>query len=369
LLLVVAALFWGLVVLLHPHHLQNLAYAVGLTMIGSALVGPITSAVRLSRNPIRRAELRKGRLSLILALALAATVGVLSLPVSYNVHAPLVLMPEGAARVYATIEGTLTSAPPAGQQVKRGDTIAKLTNTETQLELARLAGEQRLRQLRVEHLERLRGIDRQANDELPTARAALADSERRLEELRRESQRLTLTAPIDGIIISAPRKVQNDVPSVQLATWSGSLLDESNRGAHLKPGSLVCLVGDPARINAVLIVDDTDIKRLQPGQRAKLRIDQLPGQVIEGEIVDVARHDVRGTESEASGQADLASLFAGVVPPEHRGALYQARIQFDSPLDQALVIGGRGQAKVATERITVARQIWRYFAQTFRLPM
>jgi hypothetical protein len=33
------------------------------------------------------------------------------------------------------------------------------------------------------------------------------------------------------------------------------------------------------------------------------------------------------------------------------------------------VIGGRGEAKVATERITLGRRILRFFAQTFRLPM
>ena len=32
----------------------------------------------------------------------------------------------------------------------------------------------------MEHLERLRGVDREANDGLPTARTALADSEQRL---------------------------------------------------------------------------------------------------------------------------------------------------------------------------------------------
>jgi hypothetical protein len=33
-----------------------------------------------------------------------------------------------------------------------------------------------------------------------------------------------------------------------------------------------------------------------------------------------------------------------------------------------LTIGGRGQAKIAAERITLARWILRYLAQTFRLP-
>ena len=34
-----------------------------------------------------------------------------------------------------------------------------------------------------------------------------------------------------------------------------------------------------------------------------------------------------------------------------------------------LIIGGRGEAKVATERVTLARRITRYLAQTFRLPI
>jgi hypothetical protein len=133
-------------------------------------------------------------------------------------------------------------------------------------------------------------------------------------------------------------------------------------------------VGDPDRITAVLLVDDAEVKRLRPGQRARLVVDQLPGQVLEGEVVDVARHQVREDASEESARADLAELFAGIVPPGQSGALYQARVRFDAagPSEAGyrnLVIGGRGYAKVAAERITVARSIMRYLGQTFRLPM
>jgi putative peptide zinc metalloprotease protein len=239
-----------------------------------------------------------------------------------------------------------------------------------QRELTRLEGEHQLRELKVEHLERLRGIDREANDQLPAARAALADSARRLDEVRREAERLTLKAPAEGVIIAAPAHTESvaSEPTVRLATWSGTLLKDSNVGAYVEPGTLVCLIGDPTQLTAVMLVDDTDVKRLQPGQRARLRLDQLPGQVIEGEVIDVSRHDVGAAEN-ATGPTDLGSLYAGIVSPEQRGAFYQARVRFDLPRGQSLVIGGRGVAKVTAERITVARQIWRYFAQTFRLPL
>jgi len=385
LMLVFVTIIWGLVQALYPLHLQNLAYAVGLTLVASALVGPVSNAVRIARNPILRRELRGGRLAVVAAIGLAAAVAVLALPVNYYVTAPLVLMPDNAARVYAAIDGTMVSALPAGQEVKRGQTIGQLENSEVTLELASLEGEADLRKLRVEHLERLRGLDREANDELPIARAALADTRRRLEEHRREALRLILTAPVDGVIIPAPRTADSSAADVRLATWSGSLLDPSSGGAHVEPGTLVCMVGDPSRLTAVLLVDDTDVKRLQSGQTAKLRLDQLPGQVIEGEVVDVARHDIRDGESASAGRAELASLFQGVVPPGQAGSLYQARVRFGRgsrvegrgpehrsvALDgfPSLVIGGRGEAKVAAERITVARRILRYFAQTFRLPM
>lgn len=365
--LISAAIVWGLVQILYPLHLETLAYAVGGMMVGGALVGPIAGAVQLFRNPVRRAELPKGRIAWVMTFALAALVVILSLPVNYYVPAPLVLMPADAARVFAAGQGALVDALPAGRQVSRGEQIARLQNDDVELELTRLEGEHRMQSLRVEHLERLRGYDPQANEKLPTARAARDDAGQRLAETRAEAQRLRLTAPADGVIIAAPRATVNDRASGRLPTWSGALLDSLNRGAMVDAGTLVCLVGDPRRLKAVLLVDDADIKRLEPGQDVRLRFDQLPGRVIAGQVVDVARHDARGSDSIAAGQADLAALWTGIVSPGENTTRYQARVTFEAP-DQSLVIGGRGEAKVAAERITLARWILRRLTHAFRLP-
>jgi putative peptide zinc metalloprotease protein len=217
-------------------------------------------------------------------------------------------------------------------------------------------------------LERLRGVDPAANDELPTARAALADAERRLDDRRQEAARLVLTSPAEGVILPAPRSDAVRDTDERLASWNGSLLEESNVGATVEPGTLMCLVGDPARVMAVLFVDDVDAKRLRRGQHVRMRVDQLPGRVIEGEIIDVAHHEMQSGGSAASSRADLTTLYAGINPPGRRSAIYQVRVQFETP-DQQLVIGGRGQAKVAAERMTLGRKILRLIGQTFRLPM
>jgi putative peptide zinc metalloprotease protein len=376
---------WGLAKVLAPYHLQNLAYAAGLTILASALVNPISGAIQIARNPIKRADVRTGRVSLLTALGLAAVVGIMMIPIDYEVRAPLVLMPDDAARVYATVGGTIEKILPAGTKVNRGDVIGRLQSTEIELELARLEGELKLRQLHVEHLEKLRGVDREANDQLPTARSALADSQRRLAERQSEAKRLTLVAPADGVIIPAPRREEDKTVggahATRLPTWSGSLVERNMTGAHVEPGTMVCLVGDPQRLTAVLLVDDSDVKRVAPGQKTRMRIDELPGEVIEGEVVEISRHELDATDRSENAREDLKPLLAGLVAPGREGALYEVRVKLSQEsgvkgqeperggATRALIIGGRGDAKVTAERITVGRRIYRYLAQTFRLSM
>jgi putative peptide zinc metalloprotease protein len=218
-------------------------------------------------------------------------------------------------------------------------------------------------------LERLRGVDHEANDRLPTARTELADSQRRLDERQNEAQRLTLKAPTDGVVIPAPRVPDTHRGEGRLHEWTGSLSDEATRGARVRSGTLTCLVGDPKQLSAVLLVDDADVKLLQPGQRARLSVEQLPGQLIDGEVVEVARHEVSDKDRDRNSKDDLTALRAGLVSPGHEGAHYEVRVRLDDTPRPELVIGGRGEAKVATERVTLARRISRYLAQTFRLPI
>lgn len=386
---VCVTIVWGLVRLLYPYHLQNLAFAIGLTILGGTLVAPITVAAELMRNPIRRGDLRTGRLTLLTAAALAILVAALAIPIDYNVRAPLVIMPAGASRIYATAGGTLTKILPAGSRVNRGDMIGELQDPGAEIEIAKLEGERKLRQLHIDHLERLRGIDHEANDQLPAARTALTDTQRRLDECRQDAKRLTITAPIDGVVIPAPRKKEDQSNSSRLPGWSNSLLDAKSVGAYVEPGTLICLVGNPQKLTAMLLVDDTDIKRLEPGQKARMRIDELPGQVVEGEVSEVSRHELGDIENLRQRQADLSPLLLGLVAPGKNGSLYEARVKFEEergvrseerkksngnsalldPRFSSLIVGGRGDAKVTAERITVGRLIYRYLAQTFQLPM
>jgi hypothetical protein len=116
-----------------------------------------------------------------------------------------------------------------------------------------------------------------------------------------------------------------------------------------------------------MLVNDSDVARLSAGQTARIVLEQAPGQILSGEVLDVARRDAERTDSAMTARADLAPLFTGLVPQGRAETHYQVRVRLDGS-DQLLAIGGRGEAKIAAERITLARWLARYFAQSFRLP-
>jgi putative peptide zinc metalloprotease protein len=365
--IVVVAIIWGLARVLYPWHLETLAFAIGATACGSMAAAPVIGAVRFVQNPSRRGEVRRGRLATVAGLALVAVVFILAWPVNYYVRAPLVVLPDDAARVYATEGGALATALPAGARVDAGQTIAKLDNPDVEVELARLSGDYELQKLQLRDLELLRGDDAEANAKIPATKAAVDNLARQLADRRRDAERLTLAAPIAGTVIPVPRLDSTQPDNGRLSEWSGAILDEQNRGALVEPGTLVCFVGDPSHTSATLVVEDTDIERVRPGQQVRLRLDQLPGQILVGEVIDVARRDPQPADSAKVARADLAPLFAGLFPPGGDSVHYQVRVRLNSP-PQDLAIGGRGQAKIAAERITLARWIMRYLGQTFRLP-
>ena len=63
----------------------------------------------------------------------------------------------------------------------------------------------------------------------------------------------------DGFVLPPPNN-----PSASqgngLETWSGTPLDEENESAFLQRETMFCFVGDPKKMKAVLLVDQSDVK-------------------------------------------------------------------------------------------------------------
>jgi putative peptide zinc metalloprotease protein len=154
-----------------------------------------------------------------------------------------------------------------------------------------------------------------------------------------------------------------------LPAWSGIPLDPRNVGAHLEEGTLVCKVGDPDQLEAVLVIDQADIGLVKTGQRVQVKFDQLPHDVFEGTIEEISQQNLKVASRRLAGKAggELATKTdpSGVERPMNPS--YQARVPLDDP-EGLLRVGLRGQAKIYMHFEgwqTIAGRVWRYLTNTF----
>lgn len=360
---VVVAILWALNLVARPYHLEALVILVACVV----LVGMATPAVgglrRWLGNPTRRGRFAPARVALTSALVVATLFCAAVVPLPMTATAPLVLEYRDAQRVYVTVPGQLVERLPAGQTVTKGQTVARLASTAVDRELAKLASDRDRQQLFLNNLEarRLQGVDDGAR--IPAAQAALADIDQRLTQLQHDTAELTLVAPIDGTILPPPA-VPHEPDSDKLPSWSGTPLDAHNLGCFLDTGTLVCLIGQPDQFEGVLHVAQTDVEMVQPGQRVRMMLDHLPGQVFQGHVTEIAKLDVDVMPRELTAAGDVPSRTdeRGVQHP--LDAWYQARVRFDQepPHEIARV---HGTAKISLAPRSLGAQLSRYLKQTF----
>lgn len=217
---------------------------------------------------------------LIAVIALAAALGwfllqrprevavarVTSGPAAELVYATGFIEAEHPVTVSSRITAPVTQVLVAeGDRVARGQPLVRLDASEQLALLAQAEAEERARSLaehRVTTLYRQGWVTRAAHDEAVAAgqgaRAALAAVRARLDQL-------TLRAGIAGIVLRR----------------------EVEPGDLAMPGRALLELGDPARARVTATVDERDIPRVRPGQRALLFSDALPDRMIEGRVLDI----------------------------------------------------------------------------------
>jgi len=361
---VLAGIMFFVFEVLGPYRLEILAQGI-LVLVGVGILAvPVSGGWRFMRNPVNRGKVRRGRLALTCLVLAVVAAGIYWIPVPFHVAAPLVLQPQDAHRVYVSVRGELAEVNVrAGDTVAQDERLAALENLDLVREITRLEGELSQQQTRLDNLEARRSADPDANLQIPTAQKMLDDIRERLEKNREEQAKLVLTAPVAGVVLPPPDMGRDQSVPGRLPTWSGTPLDAQNRGCLLETGAVFCLVGDPNCVEAVLYVGQTDVQFLKMDQCVRLRLDTLPGKVLQGVIVEVAQKDAKVAPRElAAGDLPVRVGHDGVARPVDTA--YQARVSLDDH-NYRLPIGSRGKAKILVQPQPLGRRLYRYLSETF----
>jgi putative peptide zinc metalloprotease protein len=248
--------------------------------------------------------------------------------------------------------------------VEKGDLLAVLRDRSTELEIARLEGQCVQQRLRLENLTKRRVGEPEAQAQIPTAQQELEDLEERLRRRQADYRRLRLIAPRAGTVLPpAARPVPEENPT-RLATWSGNPLEAVNLGSFLESETLFCLIGDAADFEAMLVIDESDVVYVAPGQPVEMIVDAAVDHVLSGTIEEVAEVDMAFVPQQLSarlgGELQTESAAGGERPAT---TSYLARVPLDNTAG-LLICGYRGQGKVYIAPQTAAERLGRYLRRT-----
>ena len=292
---VLLAIFAVLLALARPIHLENLVYTLaGLTLIGIALP-PVWGVWRFVRNPSVRARLRRPRLAVLGLMMAAGATAILLWPIRHTVAGKAVFIPVDGHTIYATVAGELTGAVSPGDAVQAGDVIAELRDPRLELDLARHAGEFAVKQALFQQLNTLRAVGE--SHVAPTSyrvRADVDDAEKQLAQYEKRVAELEVRAPASGTVIAPPSSEQRRAKD-RLPTWSGSPLDDRNRHCWIEPGTVLCTIGDPDHLAALVTVDERDVGAVQLGNAVEILLESAPVRIVSGTVKQVSSRAARAS--------------------------------------------------------------------------
>lgn len=377
--LVLAGILWFLYKALEPARVQVVGQALAAaTLLG--LVGwPGYRIYRFFTTPTATRRISRIRSIFTLTGLGIVILASLAIPLPHYITCPVEIRPADAAAVYVEVPGRLASvAVQPGQSVRAGQLLAELQNPDAELDIARLETLRDECHLRWQNARWQQHRDPAATAELRQLEESLRAVEEQLAKRREDVARLRLVAPTTGMVFAPPWTPTQDSPEGRLPTWTGTPMESENLGAWLHPGTLFCLVGDPAQMEALLVMDQADVKWVQEGQPVKIFLHAYPdrpitsrqqqGQRVALEIVEVSRSEVQrvplGLSTKAGGDVPTEKDALGHQRPARPS--YQARVLVDNP-EGFLRPGLRGLARIRTENLTLAGRLWRLVCQTFRV--
>ncbi|QDU97572.1 HlyD family efflux transporter periplasmic adaptor subunit [Lignipirellula cremea] len=369
---------WVLHAALKPYGLEALVQLMVLVSLGGMLAGPAQKTFTFLRHPGRMRDVKRLRFLILTSLLAGAVAAVLLVPLPYRVPATAMAELQGARRVYVTTPGAVTAQVQPGDTVQQGDVLARLEDLEIERQLTNLQGLAAEKQVKLDHLEKRRIVEQRSQTGAPAeadrlirdVAQELAAIARQIAEQEKLREHLTITAPAAGVVL--PQRPRREPPGAagDLPPWSGSPLDPANTGALLETGDELCLIGDPAALEALLLIDQADIQFVRLQQRVRLRFHQTPGETLWGRIVEIAEVDLEELPAELIASGELPTVADKRGNPQLVSAAYQARVLFEKPaLDERaapLRLRSVGIARIHADPQSLWQRAARYLARTFR---
>ena len=130
----------------------------------------------------------------------------------------------------------------------------------------------------------------------------------------------------------------------------------------------MCLLGDPSRLEAVVVIDQSDMKYVRKGQHVRIQLDEAPGTILKGTISEIARTDLKILPRELAAERVLPARIDQHGRPHPVQTSYHARVSLEDP-PKHLLTGARGWARIRCDPQSLAQQAYHWLGRTFRFEL
>jgi len=364
---------WFLYKLFESYQLKT----IGQLFIAASLYGlflmPLYQVGKFFYVPGRIDQVKKPRFYASLGILSVVLLAILFLPLPHSVICTLEIQARDAQSVTVEAAGKLVSiSVKPGETVAAGQELALLKNDDIDIQLAELEGNKTAAEAKLRSLMEQGLRDPHAVAQVAQVRESILALPEQWEKKVRARTRLRLTAPVAGGVLPPALLTRRGNDEEQLPTWAGTPLDPENLGAYLEQGVKFCEIGDPKRLEAVVIVDQADRNIIRVGQKVDLKLEGHSSTTLRGlQIKEIAERELTVAPQRLTTRAG-GELPSKVDPETGRdipiSTSYQARVPFDDP-NGLFHVGLRGQARSHTDWLSIGARVWRLLTHTFNFKL
>ena len=331
---------------LKPYKLETISYLLAVGALIPLVFMPVFQIIKFVRTPGRLRKVKKARAAGFALAAIAIVACILLIPTPYRIQGTLVLTPAKPAEIFAEAEGRLMKLHVRdGEYVKKDTVLAELSNPEKLKEQAQLNQEQFINFYKARVYEQSTELDN-----LRLARQYEQSAEKvepRIQKVQEQIGKLILVAPRDGMAIGVPH--------------------HETVGQWLKPGKAFCEIGDPKKLEAHLIIDQSDIDLIATERPAWVKVYGTSERTYKSRVSEISPKDqdqiapelANGNGGEVSAKQNPKT---GAIEPTT--AVFEAISPVDNE-DLSLQPGLRGFAKIDGGTHTFGWWMWRLITKTF----
>jgi len=383
--IIVFSIVMFLIKVFEPIGLKIVGQIVAATGFFGLIVQPLWQLARFFYLPGRMHKVKKYRVIASLAVVGAVLAAVVFLPLPHSVKCEFEVGPQDAAAVYVEVPGLVEEIlVKEGEEIDKGDPLLVLSNPDLELSVLDLQGQRDVTESRLRAVSREQFADDQSALQIGQLRELLAATTQQLAEKKQELARLRVVSPAAGVIIPAPpRTSREEEAEGRLPAWSGSPLNRKNLGAAYTESELICRVGDPTDLEALLVVDQNDIDlvdaalagKTEPKDKpkVKLEMDAFPGRTLYSYVDKVARVELKAMpaslSSQAGGRVETKTDRSGVSRPLSTSYHACVPLKDQGSLKGLICNGMRGRAQIYTRWQSLGARLYRYLSRTFHFEL